>query len=134
MRNILAIGTILALGGCAQLNPFAGPPVPMTPDTPVFFQPLSATLDQPAQDTIAQAAKAANELPNDTVTVIGAADSIGTTQANETLSKARAQAVAAQLEADGVAPSRVRALGVGETGALGGSMQAARRVLIRIAA
>jgi len=44
------------------------------------------------------------------------------------------QAVAAQLEADGVAASRIRALGVGETGALGGSMQAARRVLIRIAA
>jgi outer membrane protein OmpA-like peptidoglycan-associated protein len=132
MRQIMVIGGILALGGCA-LNPFAGPPVPMTPDTPVFFQPLSTALDQPAQDTIAEAAKAADELPNNNITVIGAADSVGTTQANVALSKARAKAVAAQLEADGVAASRIRAVGVGETGAPGNTTQAARRVLIRIA-
>jgi outer membrane protein OmpA-like peptidoglycan-associated protein len=133
MRKFLVVGSILALGGCAQMNPFAGPPVPMTPDTPVFFQPHSTALDQPALDTIGQAAKAASELPNDNVTLIGAADSVGNTQDNEALSKARAQAVAAQLEADGVSPSRVRALGVGETGAPGNTTQAARRVLIRIA-
>ncbi len=133
MRKILGLGLVLAVGGCAQLNPFSGPPVPMTPDTPIFFQPLSAALDQPALDTIAQAAKAASELPNDRVTIIGAADSVGPSQANEALSKARAQAVAAQLEADGVAPSRIHALGVGETGAPGNTMQAARRALIHIA-
>ncbi len=135
MRGILAFGTVLllgpALGGCA-LNPFAGPPVPMTPDTPVFFQPLSTSLDQPALDTIAQAAKAAGELPADNVTVVGAADTAGPTQANAALSKARAQAVAAQLQADGVAPDRIHAFGVGETGAPGNTTQAARRVLIRI--
>ncbi len=131
MRGIIVFGTVLALGGCA-LNPFAGPPVPMTPDTPIFFQPLSTALDQPALDTIAQAAKAADELPDDKVIVIGAADTAGTTQDNAALSKARAQAVAAQLEADGVAASRVHAFGVGETGAPGNTAQAARRVTIRI--
>jgi outer membrane protein OmpA-like peptidoglycan-associated protein len=126
------MGAVLAVSGCASLNPFAGPPVPMTPDTPVFFQPHSTALDQPAMDTIAQAAKAADELPADHVTVIGAADSAGTTQDNAVLSKARADAVAAQLVADGVASGRVHAYGVGETGAPGNTAQAARRVLIRI--
>jgi len=132
MRKILAIGGILALCGCAQLNPFSGPPVPMTPDTPVFFQPYSTTLDQPALATIAQAAKAADELPDDKVTVIGSADKVGTTQANAALSTARAQAVAAQLVADGVAAGRVHAFGAGATGVTGSMAQAARRVMIRI--
>jgi outer membrane protein OmpA-like peptidoglycan-associated protein len=131
MRGIFVFGTVLAVGGCA-LNPFAGPPVPMTPDTPVFFQPLSTALDQPALTTIQQAAKAAGELPDDMVTVVGSADNTGSAQTNNALSTARANAVAAQLIADGVAPSRVHAFGAGAAGAPGDMAQAARRATIRI--
>jgi hypothetical protein len=132
MRGKILVGTIFALSGCAALNPFAGPPVPMTPDTPVFFQPYSSMLDQPATSTIAQVAKAANGLPDDTVTVVGSADKVGTAQVNDALSTARAQAVAAQLIADGVAASRVHAYGAGATGVPGSLAQVARRAMIRI--
>jgi outer membrane protein OmpA-like peptidoglycan-associated protein len=132
MRRVLILGSFLAMAGCAQLNPFAGPPVPMTPDTPIFFQPLSTALDQPALATVAQLAQAAGEQPDARVIVTGAADTVGTTQANTALSKARADAVARQLAADGVAVSRLHTHWVGETGSPGNTAQASRRVLVHI--
>ncbi len=144
MRKILMFSLLSCLAGplagCDSMMQSMGmgsPPVPTTPDTPIFFQPWSANLDQPALATIATAAKAANEEPNAPVVVTGAADTVGGSKANLFLSHARAQVVADQLKADGVASSRITTKAVGETnapGAPGGYQQFSRRVLIRIVA
>ncbi len=112
--------------------PFGGPPPATSPDTPVFFQPFSTSLDAAAISAIASAAAAANQAPDAPVTVVGAADSIGSTDANKALSHQRAEVVAAQLEADGVPAARIHAYGIGEAGAPGNEAQVNRRVLIRI--
>jgi outer membrane protein OmpA-like peptidoglycan-associated protein len=130
MKKILLLSMLAGLGGCA------GEPQITSPAIPVFFQPFSAALDQPALDTIASAAKTANAQPNVPVAVIGAADSVGSELANKYLSQTRAQVVADQLMADGVAQSRLRIHGRGiiqpTDGASGTPVQAARRVLIAI--
>ncbi len=127
------------LAGCATAPPVAlqsPPPIPTTPDTPVFFKQWSAVLDPPALATIASTATAANKLPDAAVFVTGAADTIGSAEANRDLSKTRAQVVADQLVADGVAPARITVKAVGETAApaqlTGVPAQFSRRVLIRI--
>ena len=133
MKKLLILGVLAGLGGCAALEPPAGTP---TPATPVFFQPFSAALDQPALNNIASAAKAANAQPDVPVTVIGSADSVGSAKANKYLSETRAQVVADQLAADGVAQDRLRihARGIIQPTieASGTPVQAARRVLIEI--
>jgi len=130
MRRLLILGGLLALAGCAAPAP---PPLATTaPATPVFFQPFSAALDQPALAAIAAAATAASERPDAKIIVLGAADAGGNTQANILLSKTRARVVADQLIADGVGPSRIHARGIGEQSAMEASAQSARRVLIRI--
>lgn len=131
MRKFVILGAILATSGCAALG-LGNPPVPSTPATPVFFQPFSSSLDQAALSTIASAAKVANVEAGAPVVVIGAADNTGDTDANKTLSKARANIVAGQLVTDGVAQSRIHAYGVGETGAPADMSQDSRRVLIKI--
>jgi outer membrane protein OmpA-like peptidoglycan-associated protein len=105
------------------------------PATPVFFQPFSAALDESAMTTIATTAKAAEARPDATVIVTGAADSVGSSLANQYLSETRAQVVADALVADGVAPSRIhtRATGIASApGPVGAPAQSARRVLIQI--
>lgn len=131
MRNFFLFSAILGTAGCSMMMT-SNPPVPTTPATPVFFQPFSASLDQPALTTIAAAAKAANEEPNDKVTVIGAADNTGASDSNKALSKARAQIVAGQLVTDGVDQSRIHTYGIGETGAPFDMSQDSRRALIEI--
>lgn len=133
MKKILIISALAALGGCASMEAPPGPPLPATP---VFFQPFSAALDEPALNAIANAAKAANAQPDAPVTVIGAADSVGSVLANKYLSETRAQVVADQLAADGVAQDRlhIQARGIiyPSNTATGTPVQAARRVLIEI--
>lgn len=135
MRKILYISLLLGVAGCSYLPPYlGGPQVATAPETPVFFQPFSAALDASALTAIAAAAAAAQQQPAADVTVTGAADTVGSTQANMVLSKARAQAVAGQLVADGVTMSRIHAYGIGETGRPDNKAQANRRVLISIGA
>jgi OOP family OmpA-OmpF porin len=124
---------LTSAAGCAYL-PLGGPPASTAPATPVFFQPLSAQLDPDALSAIASAAAAANQAPDAPVTVTGAADKVGTSDANKLLSRQRAAAVAAQLESDGVASTRIHAYGIGEAGLPGNEAQANRRALIRIGA
>jgi outer membrane protein OmpA-like peptidoglycan-associated protein len=131
MRKFLLLSALMAMGGCAML-PFGGPPAATAPTTPVFFQPLSTALDADALSAIASAAAAAAQQPDESVTVVGAADTAGGTDANKALSRARARAVAAQLAADGVAAGRIHAWGIGEAGHAGNHAQANRRVLITI--
>ncbi len=133
MKKLLILSMLAGLGGCASMEAPSGP---MPPATPVFFQPFSAALDQPALDAIAAAAKAANAQPDAPVTVVGAADSVGSELANKYLSETRAQVVADQLVADGVAQERLNIRGRGMIQptivASGTPVQAARRVLIEI--
>ncbi|HTQ72641.1 MAG TPA: OmpA family protein [Acidocella sp.] len=133
MKKLLFVSLLAGLGGCASLQ---APPGPPPPASPVFFQPFSAAFDQPALVTIASVAKAANAQPDEPVTVIGAADSVGGALANKYLSETRAQVVADQLVADGVAQDRLRihARGTIQSAqvAPGAPAQAARRVLIII--
>ncbi len=133
MRKLLLVSMLAVLGGCASLDAPQGPPPPATP---VFFQPFSAALDQPALDAIASVAKAANAQPDMPVKVIGAADSVGSALANKYLSETRAQVVADQLAADGVAQDRLRVHARGTIQSVqvasGAPAQAARRVLIII--
>ncbi|MGE4481647.1 OmpA family protein [Acidocella sp.] len=112
------------------------PPSAPPPATPVFFQPFSAALDQPALNAISTAAKAANAQPGAAVVVIGAADSVGSKLANKYLSETRAQVVADQLAADGVAQERLHIHATGMIApshdAPGTPVQGDRRVLIQI--
>ncbi len=133
MRKFFRLTMLFSVAGCAYL-PFGGPPAATSPETPVFFQPFSASLDPDAISAIASAAAAANQAPAAPVIVTGAADSIGTTEANKALSRERADAVAAQLETDGVATTRIHAYGIGEAGRPGNEAQVNRRVLIRVGA
>jgi outer membrane protein OmpA-like peptidoglycan-associated protein len=132
MKKIFIVSALACgLSGCASL-PFMGPPAAETPDTPVFFQPNSATLDGPAQAAIGSAAKEAAERPDATVYVTGAADAVGSAASNDTLSRSRANAVATALEADGVAATRVHIRAAGEVPAATATEQSARRVLIHV--
>jgi OOP family OmpA-OmpF porin len=131
MRKYVMLSAVLGTAGCAMID-MGTPPAATAPATPVFFQPYSSSLDQPALSTIASAAKAANEKPDEKVTVIGAADNTGASDSNKILSKARAQTVATQLVTDGVEQSRVHAYGIGETGAPADMAQASRRAVIEI--
>jgi outer membrane protein OmpA-like peptidoglycan-associated protein len=124
MRRIFCIGLLIGLAGCAGLPIFGHSRYV------VFFKTGSATLDQPAQAVVAAAARTANAYPLTAVTVVGAADTDGTSPANVRLSEARASAVAAALVADGVTAARVHAEGLGEVGSLPASEQASRRAII----
>lgn len=104
------------------------------PSTPVFFKPNSAVLDQAAQKTITLVAQAAAAKPGAPVTVVGTTEDKGDTGYTNALSEQRAQAVAAQLVADGVEKSRLRVYGSGAVDKPHGlnKSQGARRVLISI--
>jgi outer membrane protein OmpA-like peptidoglycan-associated protein len=138
MRNVLIFSLLAGLAGCANMaNPFSStPPTPSTPATPVFFQEWSSALDASALTAISQAAKVANAEPGTKVIVTGAADTLGSAQANKYLSETRAQVVADQLVADGVEASRIKTRSVGETAAPGVASgmpaQFSRRVTIAI--
>lgn len=133
MKKLLILGILAGLGGCASMLAPSGPPLSTTP---VFFQSFSAALDQSALDSIAGAAKAAAANPDAPVTVVGAADSVGSAKANQYLSETRAQVVADQLVSDGVAQDRLRIHARGTIqptfAASGTPVQGARRVLIEI--
>ena len=130
MKKFLTISLLCGLAGCV-----VSPPASTSPATPVFFQSFSAVLDESALAAIASAAKAANQQPDARVTVTGAADSVGSIQANKYLSETRAQVVADALVSDGVSADRIHIRGVGiasAPGAAGAPAQSARRVLVQI--
>ncbi len=73
----------------------------------VFFKEWSAAIDPAAVGAIGTAAQWAKDHPNDPVKVAGYADPTGSAQANDYLSRTRAQVVADQLVADGVDQGRI---------------------------
>ena len=128
------LSVLCAMSGCASL-PFIGQQPASAPVTPVFFQLGSTALDGPAQTAIQAAAEAAINAPGASVVVTGASDGVGSPAAEDAVAEARAQAVAAALEKDGVEPDRIKIRNAGDAmpaGAAGEPAQLARRVMIRI--
>jgi outer membrane protein OmpA-like peptidoglycan-associated protein len=122
---------LAALAGCATPTT----PADLPPAVPVFFQSWSAALDASALNAIATAASVAKANPTDDVLVTGAADSVGSSQANIYISQTRAQVVADQLVADGVSRDRIKTKGAGEVPTMapnGSPAQIGRRVLIQV--
>lgn len=74
----------------------------------------SANLQQNARYAVSQIANSLQKYPNSIVESVGHTDSVGTFEANQTLSDLRASSVKAELARYGVTPSRVRAYGRGE--------------------
>ena len=91
----------LAAAGCAVQSSAPGP------GFLVFYTPFSANLDADASRIVGDAAKAALAEPSRQVYVLGYADSLGSTQANGTLTRLRAQVVRDALVAAGIPASRI---------------------------
>lgn len=81
----------------------------------ILFASGSASLQPGARDKIRQLAGVLNRYPRTTIQVIGHTDARGSEESNLELSRRRAQAVAEELVAAGVSPSRITTLGRGES-------------------
>jgi outer membrane protein OmpA-like peptidoglycan-associated protein len=91
------------------------PPPPATRDYTVYFDTNSATLSATARQLIRQAAATAQQAGMTHITVTGHTDTTGTTQYNQGLSVRRADAVRAELIAQGVPADAIATSGVGES-------------------
>jgi outer membrane protein OmpA-like peptidoglycan-associated protein len=107
---------LLGLGGCAETSNYvARQYYPAQPKYVIFYSPWSSALDEKGLSVVAGAAQLAMQEPDSTVQVVGFASTVGPDDANQSLSEARAQAVEAQLIADGVDASRVTSMARGAT-------------------
>jgi len=79
----------------------------------VLFDSGSATIQAGGRSKLKQLADVLNRYPRESVQIVGYTDSRGTEQSNLDLSHRRAQAVAAELTANGVSPSRISTRGLG---------------------
>ena len=134
---------LLALAACADTPPpvtamapapapAAAPAAPVDPNRalPIFFEPWSAALEEPAQVALRDAAnriKANSRVP---VLVVGFADPRGSREANMILSRLRARVVADTLIEHGVPNARIRILYRGATP--GFESLESRRVEVRV--
>jgi len=74
-----------------------------------------ATLRPESETVLAQVASLLNDEPDWKMKIEGHTDSTGTKPANQALSQQRAAAVVAWLVKDGIAASRLTAVGMGDT-------------------
>src|SRR5271154_1570970 len=109
MRRFACL-VLLAIAACTA--PASAPPHRII----VFFQEWSAAIDNPASNAITSAAQWAKDHPGDPIKVTGYADPTGSVEANEYMSRTRAQVVADQLVTDGVDRSRIVIGAQGATG------------------
>ena len=146
-RNLakLTLGAaLLALAACAQTpapvvtaTPPAPPPVaaPAAPvdanrALPIFFEPWSALLEEPAQLALRETATRIKANPRLPVLVVGHAGPRGSAEAAMTLSRLRARVVADALIAEGVPAARIRIIYRGATP--GFEALESRRVEVRV--
>ena len=107
MRRLSILAALCLLSGCATTGENGGGDE-IGHKYVVFFSNGSASVDAPATDVVSLAAAVANRHPDTTVVVAGYAAAHGNIDADQMLSASRADAVAARLEGDGVAATRVR--------------------------
>ena len=81
----------------------------------VTFATGSTTITPSFQATLNEVAESLTKYPNSLVDVYGHTDTVGSTASNQTLSEERARAVTNYLASRGVAASRIRWQGFGET-------------------
>lgn len=81
----------------------------------ILFATDSAQLSGSLRGDLAALARSLQRYPNSTVDVIGHTDNTGAASYNQNLSARRAASVAAVLRSNGVASSRIRAIGRGES-------------------
>lgn len=98
----------------------------------VFFTEWSALLDPAARQVVQDAKTRLSGAQAGTVTVTGYADTTGSGEANDLLSKLRAQVVVDLLVADGMPTDRLKRADRGATPDIGG-LNESRRVVISIA-
>ena len=97
----------------------------------LLFATNSTAVSSTSQNELFIVADSLNRYPNTTVNVIGHTDNVGDAVFNQGLSERRAQAVSNILISGGVAPSRVRAIGAGETQPIASNLNAAGRQMNR---
>jgi outer membrane protein OmpA-like peptidoglycan-associated protein len=133
MRRLAALAVpLVLLGACAHTVP--GTPAAAGQSYVVYFQEWSAGLDDTGAQAVQQAADQARQHPGVPILVTGyAANSTGSSAANELLSRTRAQQVVDKLRADGVEASRIRLNADGATGYQLDPLEA-RRVSISLGA
>jgi outer membrane protein OmpA-like peptidoglycan-associated protein len=123
MKPSLIIGALLMVAACAQHPPpppmAANPPPPPPPPPPttytVYFDYNSAQLTPAAREVVRYAADAYKGRPPGGVQVIGYTDPSGSAGYNQRLSLRRANAVATELQNDGVPQSALMVSGQGES-------------------
>lgn len=103
----------------------------------ITFKTDSADINAGFYATLNSVAKVLNKYDNSTVMVLGYTDSTGTAEYNQTLSKQRANAVAAYLEGQGVKASRFEVMGLASSNPIASNATAEgrqqnRRVEIKI--
>ncbi len=81
----------------------------------VLFDVNSASLKQGAYVEIDRVAKVLQQYPQTTIVIAGHTDSTGSEDHNQKLSERRAMSVSNALANQGVAPSRMRTIGFGES-------------------
>jgi outer membrane protein OmpA-like peptidoglycan-associated protein len=114
-----------------------GEGIEVTFDSGILFDFDSYALRPEAREHLTAFAASLNEYPESEVLIVGHTDSSGSDQYNQTLSENRANAAGAFLIRAGVAPSRVKMMGLGETEPVASNdteegMQQNRRVEVAI--
>jgi OmpA-OmpF porin, OOP family len=123
MKRLFVLCALLAMAACAQqpppqpvaANPPPPPPPPPTTYT-VYFDYNSSRLSPSGTEIVGLAAGAYKAGTPSNVQVTGYASPPGSAGYNQRLSLRRANAVAAQLQQDGVPQSALVVSGQGETG------------------
>ena len=103
----------------------------------ITFKTDSADINAGFYSTLNSVAKVLNKYDNSTVMVLGYTDSTGSAEYNQTLSRQRANAVAAYLQGQGVKSSRFEIMGLGSSNPIASNSTAEgrqqnRRVEIKI--
>lgn len=103
----------------------------------ITFKTDSSDINASFYATLNSVAKVLNKYDDSTVMVLGYTDSTGTAEYNQTLSKQRANAVAAYLQGQGVKASRFEVMGLGSSNSIASNATAEgrqqnRRVEIKI--
>ena len=123
MRRFFLVCSLVAIAACAQQPPpppmAANPPPPPPPPPPmtytVYFDYNSSQLGPAAREVVRFAADGYKARPPSPVQVTGYTDPSGSAGYNQRLSLRRANAVAAELQSDGVPQSALVVSGQGES-------------------